>query len=176
MAARVVSVVPFDPSWAGHFEAERLALAARLGAQAQIHHIGSTAVPGLCAKPIIDIVVEVPDVAQLDALQDALRALGYQARGENGIESRRYFVKGVPQRTHHLHAFTAGSPHVVCHLALRDWLRRDPEARATYAATKQRVAAACGGDPHRYVALKDDAVKVLVASALAASATGWHGG
>lgn len=176
MTARVVSVVPFDPLWVDHFKAEKQMLAKLLGPQAQIHHIGSTAVPGLCAKPIIDIVVEVPDAAQLDALQDALRALGYQARGENGIEGRRYFVKGAPQRTHHLHAFTAGSPHVVCHLALRDWLRRDPEARATYAAAKQRAAAACGGDAHRYVALKDEAVKALVASALAASAAGGHDG
>lgn len=159
--------MPFDPSWADDFEAEKRVLAALLGAQAQIHHIGSTAVPGLCAKPIIDILVEVPDVARLDALHDALRTLGYQARGENGIAGRRYFVKGAPQRTHHLHAFRAGSPHAIRHLALRDWLQRHPEACQAYAAAKRQAAAACGGDAHRYVALKDEAVKALVALAMA---------
>lgn len=167
MTTRVVTIVPFDPAWTTAFQAEKQALAALLGAQAHIHHIGSTAVPGLCAKPIIDILIEVPDVAPLDALAEGFRALGYQPRGENGIAGRRYFVKGAPQRTHHVHAFAVGSPEVIRHLALRDFLRQQPEARDAYAKAKQQAAAACGGDTRRYVALKDAAVKALETQALA---------
>ena len=166
MHARTIEVVPFSPLWATLFAEEQAALANLLGSDVRIHHIGSTAVPGLAAKPIIDILVEMPRVEQLDLHTTALRALGYEPRGENGILGRRYFVKGRGRRTHQLHAFEAGSHDVHRHLALRDFLRSNDEARDAYAAVKHRAVAACGGDIHVYVALKHDFVGALEAKAL----------
>ena len=91
---RAIEIVPFSPLWAGMFVHEQNALANILGPDAHIHHIGSTAVWGLAAKPIIDILVEVPCVERLDSQTTAFRELGYEPRGENGIPGRRYFVKG----------------------------------------------------------------------------------
>jgi GrpB-like predicted nucleotidyltransferase (UPF0157 family) len=103
-----------------------------------LHHIGSTSVPGLAAKPIIDMLAEVPTLDALDAASAKLDALGYEAMGAFGIEGRRYFRKTDPagRRTHHLHAFERGSPHLVRHLAFRDYLRAHPEKAAAYGALK----------------------------------------
>lgn len=145
MTRRTVTLAGPDPAWPQRFETERAALAALLGPDAWIHHIGSTAVPGLVAKPVVDILVEVPDVTALDHLAVGFRALGYTPRGENGIPGRRYFVKGAPERTHHLHAFPAGSHDAVRHLALRD-----PPARVGCGPPDVRGGqAGCGGGVRR---------------------------
>jgi GrpB-like predicted nucleotidyltransferase (UPF0157 family) len=170
MSQRTIAVVPFDPSWARLFDEERQALDAIVAPDARIHHIGSTSVTGLAAKPVIDILIELRAVEALDALDDQFRSLGYEPRGENGIPGRRYFVKGSPDRTHQIHAFRAGSPDVVRHLALRDHLRAHDDERDAYALVKLQAAAQCGNDIHRYVALKDSFVKQLEARALAALA------
>jgi GrpB-like predicted nucleotidyltransferase (UPF0157 family) len=99
---RTIEVVAYDPSWPGVFEIEREVLSRVLGELAvEIHHIGSTAVPGLVAKPIIDILVEVHDMAALDRLNPAMEAIGYDCMGEYGIPGRRYYRKGGDHRTHH---------------------------------------------------------------------------
>lgn len=125
------------------FEAERVMLAAALGSAAvALHHIGSTAVPGLAAKPIIDILVEAAVREAIDARTDAMETLGYEALGEYGIAGRRYFRKIVGgRRTHHVHAFIAGSFDIARHLAVRDRLRADSAEREAYAALKRRLAA-----------------------------------
>ena len=161
--------MPFSALWAGMFVHEQMALAAFLGPDANIHHIGSTAVPGLAAKPIIDILVAVPSVERLDSQIIDFRALGYEPRGENGIPGRRYFVKGTPERTHHVHAFRSGSHDVRRHLALRDFLRANDEVRDAYAVVKRRAVAECGNDIQAYLALKNDFVRLLEAQALAAA-------
>lgn len=170
MNQRTVTVVPFDASWAGLFEEERRALQPIVGGDARIHHIGSTSVAGLAAKPIIDILIEVREVESLDSLDAQFRALGYEPRGEYGIPGRRYFIKGAPERTHHIHAFRTDSHDVRRHLAFRDHLRSHDGDRDAYAAVKRQAAAACDNDIPRYVALKNDVVKQLEAKALAALA------
>ena len=164
---RTIEVVPYNESWARLFETEARLLEAILDGNSRIHHIGSTSVRGVAAKPIIDILIELPDVALLDALGDRFRSLGYEPRGENEIAGRRYFVKDAPERTHQSHAFATGSHDALRHLAVRDYLRRHPDECLTYAQVKSKAAADCGDDIHRYVALKGDFVSSLEVRALA---------
>lgn len=92
---REIVVEPYDEKWPAMFNAENFLLQALLGDVARkIHHIGSTSVPGLSAKPVIDILLEVADINQLDKCNSAMVDAGYVARGENGIAGRRYFIKG----------------------------------------------------------------------------------
>jgi GrpB-like predicted nucleotidyltransferase (UPF0157 family) len=168
--ARTVIVVAYDPGWKARFEEEAAQLHAAIGPPAlQVHHIGSTAVPGLSAKPIIDILVEVSDLNALDAHLPNLRHLGYQARGENGIAGRRYFTKGGDARTHHLHAYPRGSEHVLRHLCVRDFLLAHPLAAAEYADFKRVCAVRYYNDPVAYADAKDQHVQALEQQAMR-----WH--
>jgi len=164
---RVVEVVEYDPSWPAQFEAERTLLHQTLGeAATAIHHIGSTSVPGLAAKPVIDILIEVADLKALDALNDRMIRSGYTPRGEWGIPGRRYFQKGGDRRTHHLHAFASGDFGLVRHLAFRDYLRSNPETAREYGDLKKSVAKTCLNDLGRYCDGKDAYVKRIEAVAI----------
>lgn len=86
-----------------------------------IHHIGSTSVPGLKAKPIIDIMPVVRDINTVDNYNIYMQEIGYEPKGENGIPKRRYFQKGGENRTHHVHIYQTGSYEIKRHLAFRDY-------------------------------------------------------
>lgn len=118
-----------------------------------LHHIGSTAVPGLLAKPIIDLFGVVADLREIDASAAVVESLGYVVMGSFGIEGRRYFRKlnSNGERTHHLHIFTPGSPHIERHLAFRDYLKAHPETAAEYAAIKQKLVLEVGGSWDAYL-------------------------
>jgi GrpB-like predicted nucleotidyltransferase (UPF0157 family) len=118
----------------------------------ELHHIGSTAIPGIAAKPVIDMLGIVPAVEALDAGAHRLAVLGYEALGEFGIPGRRYFRKNGPDgvRTHQLHAFAVGSPDIQRHLDFRDYLRAFATEAAAYAALKQSLAERCGSDMDAY--------------------------
>lgn len=138
-----VEVVPHDPRWREAFEAEAQAVAAALGETVvAIHHIGSTSIPDIHAKPVVDLLVEVSDVAETDARSPAMESLGYEVLGEYGIPGRRYFRKDDPQgiRTHNLHAFQAGSAQVERHLAFRDYLTAHPADARRYSELKRQLA------------------------------------
>jgi GrpB-like predicted nucleotidyltransferase (UPF0157 family) len=130
------------------------------------HHIGSTAVPGLRAKPIIDILLEVSSLPELDERADRLEKLGYEAMGEFGIPGRRYFRKGRSARTHHIHAFKRGDTHIRRHLAFRDYLIAHAEIAAQYGRLKAGLAAEFANDNEGYCAGKDGFVKFYEAEAL----------
>jgi GrpB-like predicted nucleotidyltransferase (UPF0157 family) len=135
-------VVPHNPEWAAAFAAEARALTGAMGETCTgLHHIGSTAVPGILAKPIIDILGEVSSFELLDGATGCIESLGYTAMGTFGIEGRRYFRKDDAQghRTHHLHVFEAGSLHIERHLAFRDYLRSHPEKAGEYSALKEAL-------------------------------------
>jgi GrpB-like predicted nucleotidyltransferase (UPF0157 family) len=141
-----------NESWPLAFQTERdnLVLAVPMKIKG-IHHIGSTSVPGLAAKPIIDIMLEVADVEALDKLRHCFEALGYECMGEFGIAGRRFFRKGRPnRRTHHIHAFEVDSIGARRHLAFRDYMRAHPQIAAEYEALKRAIAAGCDGDIERY--------------------------
>ncbi|URQ60020.1 GrpB family protein [Pantoea alhagi] len=152
---RTIIVVPYDDKWPEMFEAESLLIKTLLGGVAKsIHHIGSTSVPGLSAKPVIDILLEVSDINELDTYNSAMTRAGYVARGENGISGRRYFIKGGDQRSHQVHAFAVGDMQVVRHLAFRDYLRKNRVIAGESAEIKLSAALLSKNDVHRYSALK----------------------
>ncbi len=166
---RQVFVVPYDPAWPFLYDEEARLWRATLGAEiVDVAHIGSTAVPGLAAKPIVDLLVTVQDVARIDAWNDALAAVGYRARGENGIPGRRYLIKGTDElHTHHAHVFSVGSPEAERHLVFRDYLRAHPDAAGEYARLKQALAAQYRDDPAAYTEAKSAFIRGLDVRAMA---------
>ena len=140
---RKVEVVPYTPEWSGAFKLESKSIAGALGNNVvEIHHIGSTAIPGIYAKPIIDLLVEVNDIAKVDAQNSAMQVIAYKAKGEYGIPERRYFRKSSQAgiRTHHVHIFKVGSKQVARHLAFRDYMIAHPEAAQKYSELKRKLA------------------------------------
>lgn len=137
-----VEVLPYSEAWPIEFEREQSALCERLGSSlVKIHHIGSTSVPGLAAKPIIDILLEVQSLEVIDGKAAVFVSLGYEVKGEYGIAGRRYFRKGGEKRSHHVHAYQQGSEHIFRHLAFRDYMRSHPVERRAYEALKLALAA-----------------------------------
>ncbi len=135
-----IQIVDYDARWPELFEEERMRIAEALGdAALGIEHMGSTSVPGLSAKPIIDIMLVVPSTPMPPAQVEAMRRLGYAYHGEFGIGGRDYFNRHDP-RTYHVHAYPRGHPEVERHLVFRDYLRADPQEAARYAEMKRRVA------------------------------------
>lgn len=98
-----------------------------------IHHIGSTSVPGLMAKPVIDILVEVGTINVVDSYNEAMKKqIGYLPKGENGIPNRRYFSKGGDNRTHQVHVYQQGDEKIASHLMFRDYLITHPKVASEY--------------------------------------------
>ena len=166
--AQRVWVVPYDPRWAAMFEREKALLEAAFGQElVAIHHIGSTAVPGLPAKPIIDILPVVRDIGRQDRWIPALEALSYECLGEFGIPGRCYCRKGGDCRTHQLHIFGQQSEFEIRrHLAVRDYLRAHAAERRTYGQLKEELAIRFPEDIEAYCDGKDAVVKALEKKAL----------
>jgi GrpB-like predicted nucleotidyltransferase (UPF0157 family) len=165
-----VVVVPFDSAWSAAFaQAARDVQAALGGALVEMFHIGSTAIPKIHAKPVIDLLAVVNDLAAADAGAPAMRALGYEVMGEFGIAGRRYFRRNnkAGMRTHQVHAFARGSPHIERHLAFRDFLRAHPALASEYGELKQQLAAVYANDIDAYCDGKDNFIQQVQAQALA---------
>ena len=163
-----VVVVPYDPQWPMLYDKEAKTIRAILAdSLVAIYHIGSTAVPGLCAKPIIDIMPVVRQIDTVDLHNQAFAQLGYEVMGEFGIPGRRYLRKGNPERTHQIHIFALPSTHDIRrHLAVRDYLRTHPKEAQAYGSLKQTLAQQFPWDIERYCDGKDAFVKRLEQDAL----------
>ena len=139
-----IQIVPYDAAWPAKFAAERdLVLACLPRPPLAIEHIGSTAVPGLAAKPVIDIIVLVADLADGRAAMSALEATGYSYWRDNPDRTKLFLVKGLPpapRRTQHLHIY-ADAAALDRHLRFRDRLRADPAMREAYQSLKSQLAA-----------------------------------
>jgi len=166
---RNVEVVQHSRGWAAEFKAEADRLAAALGDEVvAAHHVGSTAIPGMSAKPIIDILLEVRDVERLDGFHSEMAGLGYEARGEFGIPRRRFFVRSTGhRRTHHVHAFATGSPGLERHLAFRDYMISHPKEAEAYGRLKESLAKEFPTDIEGYMNGKDAFIKEMEEKALA---------
>lgn len=168
-----VNLRPYDAAWPARYERERAAIVRALGnlvdggALDGIEHVGSTAVPGLSAKPCIDILARVHPYPPTSERVAALEAAGFAHHGENGLPGRTYFTKG-PHEVH-LHVVGFDSEHWQRHLLFRDYLRVEPDALRRYQALKERLAATFADRRDAYQDGKSDLIARLDREALA-----WH--
>ncbi|GAA0367008.1 GrpB family protein [Bacillus horti] len=141
----------------------------------EIYHIGSTAVPNLKAKPIIDIMPIVRDIEKVDQFNEEMQKIGYEPLGELGISGRRYFRKGGENRTHQIHIFQNDNTYEIKrHLAVRDYLRSHKEDRIEYGRLKERLAVLFPKDIEGYSRGKHDFVQGLEQRALEWSRNNKH--
>jgi len=163
-----VEVVPYDGSWPARAEAAIAEIRAALaGVPLEIEHIGSTAVPGLAAKPIIDLMAAVPDLDDVAARAGALAGIGFTAE-DNGMPGRLFFVRDDGgRRSHHLHVVTAASWPARNQRLLRDHLRGHPEDLRRYADLKRRLAGG-GLSAEGYTRAKTELIQELTDRARAA--------
>ena len=161
---RNIVVVPYDPSWPEKYQQESAKISAIFGQELiSIHHIGSTSIPRMSAKPIIDIMPLVRDIEVVEAFNLAMIQLGYEPKGENGVPGRRYFVRGGDAyRTHHVHTYQPGNPEVSRHLDFRDYLVAHPEEAQQYANLKTGLARQYPHDIDAYMAGKDALIKKII--------------
>ena len=150
-------------AWAVAYERERARIVAALGEHLlDIQHVGSTSIPNVPAKPILDILLGVRDFDEATACVEPMIAIGYIYRGENGIPRRHYFVKGDP-RTHHVHMVEIGSDNWRVHLRFRDLLRTHPALAREYAREKERLALLHRDNREAYQREKDKVVERILA-------------
>ncbi len=165
-----IRVVDYDPAWPAHFERLRAAIWPAVEAVAvRIDHVGSTSVPGLAAKPIIDMDVVVTDESLVPAAVAALKRIGYRWRGDLGVPGRQAFARPRPKSDpqYHLYVVVEDNKAHLDHVLLRDLLREDAVARDRYAALKLRNAEESDGDMDVYVAAKAELVAELLTRARA---------
>lgn len=159
---QIIEIVSYDPSWTKQFEAETALIKPIFSDNfVALHHIGSTAIPGMPAKPTIDTILEVKNINLVDTCNDAMAALGYEAWGEYNILGRRFFVKGIDKRTHHVHTFQTGDFHIERHIYFRDYLIAHPIDAKAYADLKIKLAKEFSNNRRAYVENKNDYVKAL---------------
>lgn len=138
-----VALLPYDNKWNDFFEQETKLIKEKLPIKKlELHHCGSTSVKGLCAKPIIDILGVLPNLELLDQNQRQLEILGYEYKGEYGIQNRRFCVLYNEEKTVsliHLHFFPIGCEEIKKHLLFRDYLRINEAAKKEYAELKMKL-------------------------------------
>jgi GrpB-like predicted nucleotidyltransferase (UPF0157 family) len=162
-----IVLVDYDPGWPARFEQERARIVGALGDRARtVEHVGSTSVPGLAAKPIIDICLTVDDSADEPSFVPALEEAGYalRIREPDWFEHR---LLRTPERDVHLHVFTVGCEEVTRMVAFRDHLRTDDADRALYESTKHELARRNWPTGQHYADAKTAVVAAIMPRALA---------
>ncbi len=165
-----VELTPHDPRWKSKAEDESLKIAVAIGpCLVRVHHIGSTSIPDIHAKPIIDLIPVVTSLTELDDRRPQIEALGYEGWGELGLPGRRYYTKSdvnTGQRLVQLHCYAQGSPEITRHLAFRDYLRTHPDVARAYEFEKLRCLALHPEDSHAYGDCKGVWIEGVEAEAL----------
>ena len=158
----IVRLAQYSPEWKMLYEEEERLLKDLIGEYViDIQHIGSTSVPGLIAKPIIDIGIAIKDFEEGQRLVKPIESLGYEYKGENGIPKRHYFVKGNPT-THHLHIVEIDSEEWKKNITFRDALRKDENLAKEYAKLKLNLAEKFKYDRVAYTDGKTDFVNYIL--------------
>jgi GrpB-like predicted nucleotidyltransferase (UPF0157 family) len=170
MTNEIITIAEYDPKWPALFSEEKKQVLDSIGKNIhRIEHIGSTAVPGLGAKPIIDILVVLNGLDRVKECIPRLQTNGYEYLGENGIPGRSFFTKknsGTGGRTHHLHLVVKGSPIIEKHIAFRDYLRDHPKTAKEYQDLKNRLARRFGADRDGYSNAKNDFITSVLAKVI----------
>lgn len=160
-----IIVVDYNANWSNQYEQEKQQILLTLGnTVTNIQHIGSTAVPGLAAKPVIDMLLGLSQIPPLSMQVSSLEAIGYSYHGEFGIPGRYYFCKGMP-RTHQLHAVLTDGEFWKRHILFRDFLRNNPEAAQRYATLKRQLAQEFECDRTSYTNSKTSLIEQLLIEA-----------
>ncbi|CAM4031000.1 GrpB family protein [Mesobacillus zeae] len=158
---RKVEISPHKEEWFMMFQEESDKIKDVLGdVILNVYHIGSTAIPNINAKPIIDIMVEVANISKVDKFNDKMEQLGYDAHGEYGISNRRFFSKGN-NRTHHVHIFEQGNDEIARHITFRDYLIAHPKEAQKYSQLKQSLAEKFPTNIEKYIEGKNDYIKSI---------------
>ena len=159
-----IIIVDYDANWSIEYEQEKIEIIEALGDRiVDIQHIGSTSVPGLAAKPVIDILLGLKIPLKPDQIS-SLEALGYLYLGEFGITGRHYFRRGIP-RTHQIHAVQVNSEFWKTHILFRDFLRTHPAAAQEYEALKRHLAVEFCYERDRYTDSKAPLIHQLLVQA-----------
>ncbi len=164
MRTKKVTVVPYDNKWPAAFAQIKRELLSALGEYAvAIEHVGSTSVPGLSAKPIIDIDVVIPSYACFAAVAEKLAEIGYRHEGDLGIKDREAFKYADKPHLlpHHLYVCPKDSEELHRHLVFRDYLRTHPEDAAAYGKIKREAAALYPADIDAYMAHKNACIEKI---------------
>ena len=156
-----ITVVDYNPKWPLQYAEERKYIAEILKENGiSIYHIGSTSVPGLAAKPVIDRMAVVKSLEKVDSVAEKFSEIGYEYLGEFGIAGRRYLCKGGDERTHQLHIFQADDwNNIGRHLAFRNYMRNHETERNEYAKLKKALAQEFPYDIDGYCKRKEDFVR-----------------
>ncbi|MTI70703.1 MAG: GrpB family protein [Firmicutes bacterium] len=163
---RKIEVLPYDENWKIKYKKESTKVKNILMDELiSIHHIGSTSILNMSAKPIIDILVVVKDIKKVDTFNNDFKHLGYTPMGEYGIKKRRFFLKGKYNRTHHIHIFEKGNFEINKHLNFRDFLRAHPTYLKRYADLKIELSKKFPYDIEAYCKGKDPLIKKLTEKA-----------
>lgn len=159
---RTIEVVKPNPRWKYEYREESEKVLSIMGDEiAEIHHIGSTSISGIYAKPIIDILIGVKNILEVDKYDKEMVNIGYTPKGEYGIEGRRFYLKGEINRTHHIHIFEIDSPHIKRHLNFRDYMNTHPKDAKRYEELKKDLANEFRYDNEAYCDGKDDFIKKI---------------
>ncbi len=167
LRAEPVEIAEYDPNWPDLFERERALIAGALGGLVvAVEHVGSTAVPGLGAKPVIDIMIGVRTLADGEKCVGPLEGLGYEYKGELGIPGRLYFYRlAKGWRSHQLHMVEYGSDLWERHLLFRDYLREHPQEAVEYYRLKVRLATEFRMNREGYTEAKTAFIESVLAQA-----------
>lgn len=166
-----VELVDHDPRWSATAQTEASVLHAALGPTLlTVHHVGSTAIPGLRAKPILDLLPVVRSLDEIEVGRKDLEQVGYEWWGEFGLHGRRYATRTdavTGRRLIQLHCYVAGAPDIERHVAFRDYLRTKPDLVVAYEREKARCRALHPDNSHAYGACKSAWIDAVEAAALA---------
>lgn len=164
-----VTLAPPDPRWPAQAQAEIARIRQVIAdCVVRIEHIGSTSIPGIMAKPTIDLMPLVTDLALLEVHADAIRALGYEWHGDYGLPGRRFFTLNKDgKRLFNVHGWAADNPDGTRHLAFRDYLRSRPDLAKDYEKVKIRAAELQPNNVDAYNDEKNDWIKQVEKDALA---------
>jgi GrpB-like predicted nucleotidyltransferase (UPF0157 family) len=159
---RIVGVVSYNSNWKKMYKEESEKIKNVLSdIIIDIHHIGSTAIPGIKAKPVVDILVEVEDIEGVNQYNHKMKELGYEAMGEYGIPKRRFFRKGGNNRTHHIHVFQLGNKEIERHINFKEYLIAHPKKAREYSKLKEKLANKYNYDVENYTNSKSDFIKEI---------------
>jgi GrpB-like predicted nucleotidyltransferase (UPF0157 family) len=161
----IVQLTPYSPEWTEAYQAEKECIAASLGSSIlDIQHVGSTAIPGCWAKPIIDVAIIIENIGKVDACILPLQQIGYDYKGENGIPDRHYFVKriGGDIHTFHIHMCTPDNQNLQNQIIFRDYLLTHPDKVQAYSQLKLELAERFPTDREGYTESKSSFIENVI--------------